>query len=704
MSPRGRRSLLLAGVAVVSAAVVLVLYHLPVLAVLRLELLSQDWRAQIGRKTAINTNLVFVGIDQPGYGDMFSEDEIRESPVLGRISGWPFSRDVYAAAINRLVEAGAKVVALDFVFAGAKEGDDELMKALMLHSNHVVIAANISGEKGEVLLTPDPVLLSGSEPRQDSRVGFINIWPDRDGITRTARFKLTRDDELPLAPGEVLESISTRVLRKAGVATHLPKDSAPRLIRFSAPPRLGYPVIPFYKLFLKGHWEGSYQGGAFFRDKIVLIGPAANIMQDFHLVPLARVDVDKDTGEKISDQEMPGPEVHLNIMAAAIAGELLTETSPVAAAWMSGAAAFLGWLLALFLRQPFRRVVLSFLFADAFCLLALWLFNQVDYVVAFFGPLLAFSSTTLGTFGYDFILERREKDRTRRTLERYVSKDVVRELLDNPETYLNSLSGVRKPVTILFSDVRGFTTLTEGADAAQLVTQLNEYFNDMVRIVFAQQGRLDKFIGDAVMADWGSIVTAGVQQDAQRAVTTALEMRKYLARLNVNWKQRGITELSFGIGINHGEVIVGNLGSEQKMEVSVIGDAVNLASRLEGLTKAYRLDLLLGESMVPLVRDRFVLRPVDSVQVSGKKKPVHVFTVVADKEAGEQPPAWLERYEEGIAHYRAQRFDDGMAAFADCLRHHPEDFLSQMYLRRCQELVANPPGPDWDTTIVMKSK
>jgi adenylate cyclase len=174
--------------------------------------------------------------------------------------------------------------------------------------------------------------------------------------------------------------------------------------------------------------------------------------------------------------------------------------------------------------------------------------------------------------------------------------------------------------------------------------------------------------------------------------------------LNVNWKQRGMTEFSFGIGINHGEVIFGNLGHEEKREVSVIGDAVNLASRLEGLTKEYKLDLLLGETTVPLVQGRFVLRSVDSVQVRGKRKPVHVFTVAADKEAGEAPPAWLGRYEEGVACYRSRRFVEGLAAFKDCVREQPEDYLSQLYLRRCQELVANPPGPEWDTVFVMKPK
>ena len=595
-------------------------------------------------------------------------------------------------------------MALDFVFAGTKEGDAELAAALATHSNRVVIAANISGENGNILLTPDESLLGGANPRQDLRVGFINIWPDRDGITRTARFRLAATDGAALAPSETIHSLTARVLHQAGRAAHLPSDSAPRVIRYSAPPRAGYPVVPFYTLFLKSHWENNYQHGNFFRDKIVLIGPAANIMQDFHLVPLARVEADEKTGEKVSDQLMPGPEVHLNIMAAAMAGELLTETPPALAAWMTGGAAGLAWLLALVMRPPFRRVVVSIFLAVGFGLLALWLFNRAGYVVAFVGPLLAFSSTTLGTFCHDFVLERREKNRTRRTLERYVSKDVVRELLDNPETYLNTLGGVRKPVSILFSDIRGFTTLTEGADASKLVKQLNEYFNDMVHIVFEHQGRLDKFIGDAVMADWGSIITAGAAEDARRAVATALEMRKYLARLNVNWKQRGITELSFGIGINHGEVIVGNLGSEQKMEVSVIGDAVNLASRLEGLTKEYKLDLLLGETMVPLVEGRFTLRSVDSVQVKGKTKPVRVFTVVADREAGEEPPAWLERYEHGIGLYRTRRFAEALAAFEDCARTAPEDYLIELYFKRCRDLVTNPPGAEWDTVFVMKSK
>ena len=345
-------------------------------------------------------------------------------------------------------------------------------------------------------------------------------------------------------------------------------------------------------------------------------------------------------------------------------------------------------------------------------------YNQSNWVLPAVTPLLALGSGSFTGLIYDFVLERLDRARTRRTLERYVSRDVVKDLLDNPQTFLNSLGGVRKQVTILFSDVRGFTTLTEGADAALLVKQLNEYFNEMVRIVFNHGGTLDKFIGDAVMADWGGIVSDGPARDAQNAVATSLAMKRSLARLNEGWRARQIQPLAFGIGINHGSAIFGNLGCDQKMEVSVIGDAVNLASRLEGLTKEYHLDLLLGETMAPLVRETFWLRTVDCVQVKGKTKPVDVFTVVGERAEGEPEPEWLGRYEEGIRLYRARQFGEAERAFADAIRRQasgslskllvpsdaPEDFLCAEYIKRCRDLLAYPPGPEWNGVFVMTRK
>jgi len=708
MTQRAKRTLIVSTLCILAVFAVLAMYAKPVFAVLKLELLSQDLKAQFGRKTPVNTNLVFLGVEQPGYPDMFGDDEIQASPALGLIAtnynAW--SRKVWAEVIERLVGAGAKVVALDFVFSSPRNGDEDLKRTVQRHRDKVVLAANLTSDENNKfafsLTTPDSGLLDAplTGVRRDARVGFINVWEDRDGVVRSARFQLPPD---VTAPGETVRSFAARIVEKFAPTTPLPKDPIPRVIRFTAPPRVGYPVVPLYTIFLPEHWRNNYGSGEFFKGKVVVVGPAANIFQDEHLVPLARVERDQH-GEKVSDHSMPGPEIHVNVVGAALAGELLRDMTPNQGAWMTAAAGCVAWLFAIWMRGPMRRLIVALLFSLVFIAVCQLLYDRANLVVFAVAPLLTFTASTSSVFVYDYVLERRERQKTRRTLERYVSKDVVRELLDNPQTYLNTLSGVRKPVAIMFSDVRGFTTMTEGADAALLVTQLNEYFKEMVGIVFAEHGSLDKFIGDAVMALWGSITSEGPERDAQHAVAAALAMKKSLARLNINWTQRGMKELAFGIGINHGEVIVGNLGSEEKMEVSVIGDAVNLASRLEGLTKEFQLDLLLGESLVPLVQSRFVLRTVSSVKVKGKTIPVRVFTVVVDKQAGEQPPTWLPRYEEAIQLYRERKFVEAEQIFLECVRAEPGDYLSKLYLDECRELIAHPPGLDWDTVVVMKSK
>ena len=330
-------------------------------------------------------------------------------------------------------------------------------------------------------------------------------------------------------------------------------------------------------------------------------------------------------------------------------------------------------------------------------------YDTANLVVLAVTPLLALNSSSLLCFVYDFVLERMERRRVRRTLERYVSKDVVKDLLDNPQTYFNSLTGVRRPVTVLFSDIRNFTTMTEGSNEAQLVSQLNEYFREMVNPVFQHEGSVDKFIGDAVMAVWGSIVSKGAARDAQNAVATALKMKHSLARLNESWKARGLPELAFGIGINHGEAIVANLGCEAKMEVSVIGDAVNTCSRLEGATKPYHLDLLIGEFVEPFVREEFLVRTVDLLVVKGKTKPVAIFTVLGERNA-EAAPAWLARHEEAMRLYRTGDFAGAESAWREVLAACPGDGVCEVFLERCAELQKHPPEGVWQGVFEMKTK
>jgi adenylate cyclase len=692
------------GICAVCTAVVLVLWWVGFVPLTEAENYTQDLRTRFGRKTVTDPRLMLIGVDRPSYADYFDPAEVGQSPVLQDLTqNYPWSREVWAELITRLAEAGAKAIVIDLVFAAPKDGDDALAQALDKYRDRVVIGCNLGSlatDRGEFMKLdlPSPTVLAPAGNRsvaEDDRVGYVNIWPDLDGVLRHASYRRTGNqlgDVLP--PDTVLESLDARALRKFGRPDLIPAGFEPRLFRYTAPPGYGFKPVVLGDVLSPKTWRQNFGSGEAFRGKIVLIGPTANLFQDKHRTPFA-----------FPAADMLGPEIHLNLINAALHGEFLRETPPAASALAIAGAGFLAAALCFLLRQPVKRLLVVLLLCTGYWALADWDCNHAGLVLPLAAPLLVLFIGSVTALTFDFLLEQLDKARVRKTLERYVSKNVVREVLDNPQTYFNSLTGVRKPVTILFSDVRGFTTLTESADSAALVKQLNEYFEEMVALVFAREGSLDKFIGDAVMAVWGNIVSKSPAHDAQQAVATALAMRRSLAVLNEDWKRRGMLELHFGIGLNHGEVIVGNLGSTEKMELTVIGDAVNLASRLEGLTKEYHLDLLLGESVARLVRDQYLLRLVDCVQVKGKTKPVDVFTVTGDG-AGQTVslPLWLARYEEGVQQYRRREFAAAARRFEESLRAEPDDYLSAMYLQRCRNYLAHPPGDDWDGVFVMTKK
>jgi adenylate cyclase len=311
------------------------------------------------------------------------------------------------------------------------------------------------------------------------------------------------------------------------------------------------------------------------------------------------------------------------------------------------------------------------------------------------------------SLGWDYILERREKLRTRRTLERYVSKNLVKEILDNPSGYYNSLKGARMPVTVLFSDLIGFTNLAEHAEPEQLVSHLNELLSAMVNVVFENNGTLDKFIGDAIMAVWGNVRSAGVQDDTKAAAHTALGMRRALKALNQRWRNEGRMPLGMGMGINQGEAVVGNIGSYapyERLDPTVIGDAVNLASRLEALTRTYGVDILVGEAATELLRADFHLRSVARVQV--KTVPVSVSTLLCAKgeEDDQELFKWLETYEDGLVKFRTRDFSQAKILFARFLEFYPEDYLAKMYLDRAFEYEKQPPDESWTAAEVFTKK
>src|ERR1041385_6254173 len=668
--------------------------------------LSAPWRAeqgfedllrQEGRKTAAPRDFVFLGVDQSTLQlPPLSPEEITGNRAFQLMTARPFpwSREVWALLLDRLFGAGARLVVFDLLFYPPNEGDPQFHAALDRYHDKVVLGANFEFQENKRQeITPNDALIP---PPQllDDRVGYVNFFPDTiDGKTRASIYRMTESQIEGVAPypsEQVYESLASRALTKIGHANDVPRDFHGHMIRFTDPD--AFEARPLYEVFDPKLWHANYADGAFFKNKIVMVGPSAQVMHDVVDTPMSPATL--------------GPVVHLQAMAAAMGHEFLRPTPEKVELALVAAAGLLAWSLVSFLRKPLLCVG-ALIVIIATYLGAARLFYDTTGLLLLTVPVLA-ALLLSGSFslGFEYALERLEKVRTRRTLERYVSKNLVKEVLENPDSYYSTLRGARVPVTILFSDLVGFTTLSEKADPEALVAQLNEYLTQMTSVVFSNGGTLDKFIGDAIMAVWGNVRSLGTAQAAKNSGRAALGMRRELKELNQKRRDQGRMGLGMGIGINKGEVIVGNIGSQERMDPTVIGDSVNLASRLEGLTRVYGVDILIGVSAAELLRDEFHLRSVARVQVKGKTKPVDVFTLIGarDEKVDPQLLKWLESYEEGLDKFRTRDFVQAKILFSRFLEFYPDDLLAKMYLDRALEYEQVPPDEAWRSVEVFKKK
>ena len=656
----------------------------------------EDLLRREGRKTAAPHDFVFLGIDQSTLQlPPLTAEEVAGSRAFQLMTGRPFpwSREVWALLLDRLFGAGARLVVFDLLFNPPNDGDPAFHAALDRYHDKVVVGANFDMENGAQAVTPNDTLIP---PPQllDNRVGFVNFWPDAiDGKTRAVTYRVTNRELAGLPPHpseEVYESLSARALAKIGNGNDVPRDFRGHMIRFTAPD--AFEPRPLYEIFDPKLWHADYADGAFFKDKIVMVGPSAQVLHDVVDTPMSPT--------------TSGPGLHLQAIAAALGHEFLRPTPPKIGLMLVAAAGLIAWSLIAFVRRPLLCLGGLVVIAGAYLGAARFFFDKTGLLLLTVPVLSALILSGLFSLGFEYALERLEKLRTRRTLERYVSKNLVKEILENPGGYYSTLRGVRVPVTMLFSDLVGFTTLAEKADPEALVAQLNEYLTRMTSVVFSNGGTLDKFIGDAIMAVWGNVRSFGVAQDAKNCARAALGMRRELRQLNEKWRDEGRMGLGMGIGINQGEVIVGNIGSQERMDPTVIGDAVNLASRLEGLTRIYGIDILVGATAAELVRDEFHLRSVARVQVKGKTKPVDVFTFIGARSEDVDPQLlkWLESYEEGLEKFRVRDFTEAKILFSRFLEFYPDDFLAKMYLDRALEYERQPPDEAWDAIEVFKKK
>jgi adenylate cyclase len=298
------------------------------------------------------------------------------------------------------------------------------------------------------------------------------------------------------------------------------------------------------------------------------------------------------------------------------------------------------------------------------------------------------------------LTEERQKRRLRRAFQYYLHPSVVEHVTQHPEQL--TLGGELRELTVIFSDIHGFTSISEHLRPETLVQLLNEYLSAMTRLVLKDDGLLDKYIGDGLMAVYGAPLT--LPDHAYRACHTALRMLEQLQSLQPGWRARGFPEIAIRIGINTGPMVVGNMGSDLRFTYTVTGDAVNLGSRLEGVNKIYGTRIIMSEATWKQVQDRIAARELDTVRVEGKSTSVRIFEVMGFLPLPAAQQRLLQHFAQGLQAYRAQQWDRAIHCFCQTLAQQSDDVPSRLYVRRCETFKRLPPPADWDGVYVMPTK
>jgi len=351
--------------------------------------------------------------------------------------------------------------------------------------------------------------------------------------------------------------------------------------------------------------------------------------------------------------------------------------------------------------KPLLSTLSALLAFAIFSLVVYESFARLGWWLSFVLPAGVLVVNYAGVTSFRMIFEEREKRKIRKTFSQYVSPGVISLIEQDPAKYYHP-GGESKELSIMFSDIRSFTTIAEGMSPDELVFLLNEYLGEMTEILFKRWGTLDKYIGDAIMAFWGSPFP---QEDhAERACACALDMQVRLQELNRKWESEGRKQLSIGIGINSGVVNVGNMGSARRLAWTVMGDAVNLASRLEGLNKEYRTGIIISEVTWREVAPKFVCRELDYTRVKGKLQRVSLYELLAFASEAPRYADLLARFAAALAAYRQRHWDEAIESFEALLARYPDDGPAHELLKRSHEYRREGPAADWDGVYVMKTK
>ena len=682
---------------------------------------------------------------------------------LDELGKWPWPRNIQAELVNKLTQKGVRVIGFDAVFSepdinpGLKKISE--VKKRLIEDKSVKPELIKLVEKAEVESNNDLIFADALKKSENTILGYffhfskeglehvskesmdVSLDNIRDSQYNAVRFASAEAQSVPLQGAYAAESSIkplSEVAKGAGYFSFIADDDGayrkvPLIVRYEDtlfPPlsiqmikqyldtdisfviqdygvdevQLGDIVIPTDE---RGAMLINYYGPQkmfphysitdiihdripeeLLKDRMVLVGPTAIGIFDLRVTPF--------------QQNYPGVEIH-----ATIIDNILHQNFIVRPEWTAvydlAAIVMIGIILSLLLPR------LKALYAGGVILIIAMAHIGVTYYffvdsglwINIVYPLLETASVYVGITVYKYATEEKEKKFIKGAFSQYLAPAVINQLIDNPK--MLELGGEEKVLTAFFSDIKGFSTFSEKLTPKELVNLLNLYLTEMTDVVLEYGGTVDKFVGDAIVAFFGAPVS--YEDHAKRACYASLDIQKKSVELRERWKKEGHPEVYTRIGLNTGPMVVGNMGTTRKMNYTIMGDAVNLASRLEGANKPYGTYIMLGESTYLVAKDSIEARELDSIRVMGKSEPVRVYELIARKgELDRAKTSVIESYNKGLSYYKERKWDDAISQFKMALMTDSNDGPSKTYINRCNEFKASPPLDNWDGVYVMKEK
>lgn len=523
--------------------------------------------------------------------------------------------------------------------------------------------------------------------------GFFNMFPDRDGVVRWMPAVVDYQGEM-YTPLSLMTLSAFKDVRPLVVVAEygiekiqfddrvVPTDELGRIMINYRGDAKSFKHFPVTDILNDRVPENELKG------KAVIVGATAIGLYDMRVTPFTNV--------------FPGVEIHANIVDSVLRGEFLYHPA-WAAVFDILAIVLTGFLLGVILPRAgaflgLLTVSLLFFGHIFFCQ---YLFSKQGWVLNLVYPLLVILSVYIGITVYKYLSESRQKRFIRSAFSTYLAPTVVQQLIDSPENL--ELGGEEREITAFFSDVQGFTSISEKLTPQELVELLNEFLTEMTNIILKHEGTVDKFEGDAIIAFYGA--PNALENQAETACLTCVDMQKRLGELREKWHQEGKPELKMRIGMSTGPAVVGNMGSRNRMDYTMMGDTVNTAARLEGVNKIYGIYTLVCETTFKKARQRVWGREIDAINVVGKAQPVAVYQILGYAEDVDETGLKMTGlYAEGLHLYRQQNWDAAMDKFDAALEIAPDDGPSKAMRDRCASYKITPPSPDWNGSYTMKTK